>query len=119
VGVLTTEGEGRQTTGGGGLGRPAAVPGGGGAPVHFRPWEGAEGTQLDGLDLLVVLARLEDQRQRQNAGSDGELAGSTSCRAAALWRGSCRAVLAAAHSRGRGGVGVLDRQPTTGSTRSR
>jgi hypothetical protein len=81
-------------TGGGGLGRPAAVPGGGGAPVHLRPWEGAEGAQLDGLDLLVVLARLEDQRQRQNVGSGGELAGSTSCRAAALWRGSCRAAAA-------------------------
>jgi hypothetical protein len=53
--------------------RPAAVSRGGGAPVCFRPWEGAEDAQLDGLDLLVVPARLEGQWQRQNVGGGGEL----------------------------------------------
>jgi hypothetical protein len=33
--------------------------------VHFWSWEGAEDAQLDGLDLLVVLARLESRRKRQ------------------------------------------------------
>jgi hypothetical protein len=52
--------------------RPAAVSRGGGAPVCFRPREGAEDAQLDGLALLVVLARLGGQRQRHDAGGGGE-----------------------------------------------
>jgi hypothetical protein len=40
--------------------------------VHL-PWEGAEDAQLDGLDLLVVLARLEGRQKRQNEGGGGEL----------------------------------------------
>jgi hypothetical protein len=36
--------------------RPAVVSRGGGAPVRFRPGEGAEDAQLDALELLVVLA---------------------------------------------------------------
>jgi hypothetical protein len=35
--------------------RPAAVSRGGGAPVHFRPWEEAEEIQLSEAKLVVVL----------------------------------------------------------------
>jgi hypothetical protein len=35
--------------------RPAAVSRGGGAPVHFRSWEGAEEVQLSEAKLVVVL----------------------------------------------------------------
>jgi hypothetical protein len=35
--------------------RPAAVSCGGGAPVHFRSWEGAEEVQLSESKLVVVL----------------------------------------------------------------
>jgi hypothetical protein len=71
--VLTLEGENGTVAVGGMQRRLAAASRGGGALVHFRPWEGAEDAQLDGLDLLVVLARLEGQRQRQNVGGGGEL----------------------------------------------
>jgi hypothetical protein len=41
VGLLTLDGERRQTTGGGGHRRPAVVPGGGGIPVALLRREAA------------------------------------------------------------------------------
>jgi hypothetical protein len=88
------EGDGRVAAGGVQR-RPAAVSRGGGALVCFRPREGAEDAQLDGLDLLVVLARLGGQRQRQNVGGGGEFGNGRrrrgSAGAAALQRGRGRA----------------------------
>jgi hypothetical protein len=45
---------------------------GGGVPVRFRPWKGAEDAQLDGLDSSQW-CWLEGQRQRQNVGGGGEV----------------------------------------------
>jgi hypothetical protein len=46
---------------------------GGGGPVSGQRRGEARDAQLDGLELLVVLARLEGRQKRQIEGSGGEL----------------------------------------------
>jgi hypothetical protein len=78
VGRLTGgggEGKRPKQAGGGRPGWPARLARGGGAPALPERRGEAEDAQLDGLELLVVLARLEGRRKRQIEGGGGSACG--------------------------------------------
>jgi hypothetical protein len=67
------EGEPPKQAGGGRPGWPARSARGGGAPALPGQRGEAGDAQLDGLELLVVLARVEGRRKPQIVGGGGEL----------------------------------------------
>jgi hypothetical protein len=101
VEVLTSNGEERQTTGGGGLGRPAAVPGDGGAPVDLQGRKADLQTCL-GVAVLALVPDCSDSTPGRRIGR-GNAGGASSTALGQRRSSGAEGRKAAARARGFGG----------------